>query len=194
MSDHPSPLRMSWRPQCQYDRERQLLDRAFHACCVRRDLPETFFIVDSRAIPDEAAPEVVERVRIKADWFRFWWWAPELKQTDLCERCAYPGRSRSLSARRFEHPHCRAAVRCRRNSYFWQIHHLLRTEKIDLNNRWPLDVSDPYNKDRDPHDLKVFDKILADSAGDLINLCSVHVSYPGPIDFISVGPWMPICR
>ena len=49
-------------------------------------------------------------------------------------------------------------------------------------------MSDPYNKDRDAHDLKVFDKILADSAGDLINLCSVYVSYPGPIDFISVGP------
>jgi len=37
-------------------------------------------------------------------------------------------------------------------------------------------MSDLYNKDRDPHDLKVFDWILADSAGDLMNLWRLNVA------------------
>jgi len=41
-----------------------------------------------------------------------------------------------------------------------------------------------YNKDRDPHELKVFGRILADSAGDLITLYSVNVTSPAAfVDF-----------
>ena len=41
-----------------------------------------------------------------------------------------------------------------------------------------------YIKDRDPDDLKVFDRILADSGGDLINLCRVNVTSPAAfVDF-----------
>jgi hypothetical protein len=36
----------------------------------------------------------------------------------------------------------------------------------------------------EPHDLKVFDRILADSGGDLINLCRVNVTSPAAfVDF-----------
>ena len=41
-----------------------------------------------------------------------------------------------------------------------------------------------YIKDRDPYDLKVFDRILADSAGDLIKLSSENVTSPAAlVDF-----------
>src|ERR1051325_138005 len=33
-----------------------------------------------------------------------------------------------------------------------------------------------YNKDRDPHDGKLFNRILPDSADNLINLCSIKVT------------------